>query len=370
MDNDYLTWFKDLDAKLARRRRAHSLIASNVVEPLKMLEQDIKANWNELLKLQRHNNDWGHPVLKERIARKYGCRPENILLTNGCSNANFLAITSLVGPGDSVICEQPGYQPLWQVAQSAGGLVKWLARRPPHYDVDPDELSRLIDRRTRLVILTNLHNPSGAALDRKQLGEIAGRVRRKNKRCRILVDEVFGDFDPGHRPAAVLDPLYITTGSLSKAYGLSHLKCGWILADSRTIEQLRPRFVLAEGNGSRYLESLSALIFARLEKYRCRAKELVAQNRRKLSLAVEPLLHQGLVEGMIPKHGCIWFPALKGVRNADRFCAQAAAGFDVQVVPGRFFGDASRFRVGFGGDPKGFSSSAARLAQAIRRYLE
>lgn len=368
MAKDYLTWFKDLDAELARRRGAHSLISSNVSEPLDMLEKLIRENAVELRRLQKDNNDWGHPVLKERIAGSYGLGPENILLTNGGTNANFLVITTLLGPGDTVICEHPCYQPLWQLAQMAGGRIRWLSRKPPHYGVDTDELSALIDGRTRLVLLTNLHNPSGASLDKGQLRDIARTVRARNKSTRILVDEVFGDLDPGHCSAAALDPIFITTSSLSKAYGLSHLKCGWVATDCQTIRRLTCRFVLAEGNGSRYLESLSALVFARLNEFLERSLRIVESNRRVLKRAMAPYISSGLLDQPIPDSGCIWFPGLKRIKDSGHFCRYAVHSHRLHVVPGGFFGDRSRFRVGFGSDPELFSKATKKLAAAVAGF--
>ena len=370
MAKDYLTWFKDLDARLSKSRGVHSLISSNVSEPLEMLEGLIRENAGELKRFQSHNNDWGHPVLKERVARRYGIKPENILLTNGCTNANFLAISTLVKPGNAVVCERPSYQPMWQAALLAGAQVRWLRRRPPDYGADPDELARLVDRRTSLVLLTNLHNPSGAAMDDTALREIVRAVRRRNPGARILVDEVFRDFVPGRRkPACTVDPLFISTGSLSKVYGLSHLECGWIVADRRTIDRVMPLFVLAEGNGSRYLESLSALVFSRLDEYLERSMRIIEANRRALRRAMRPLVSSGLIDQPVPETGCIWFPKLRGMRDAAPFCGHAARHHRVHVVPGSFFGDRTRFRVGFGGNPSSFLKSAKHLFEAVNSFM-
>ncbi len=361
---DYLAWFKDLDARLSKSRGVHSLISSNVSEPLDMLEELIRENVDELIQLQKYNNDWGHPVLKERIAARYGVGPGNVLLTNGCTNATYLAVVSHVRRGDTFVCETPAYQPMWQSAAFVGARIKWLRRRPPHYTVDPEELGRLVDGHTAMAALTNLHNPSGARLARSELREIAAAVRRRNRRARILVDEVFREFVTD-KSACTVDPIFISTGSLSKVYGLSHLDCGWVLADKLTIERIWPFFTMSDGNGSRYLESLSAVVFSRLDHYLRRAKGLVEQNRQALCRAMEPLLLEGLLEGRIPEHGCIWFPAIRGVRNTGSFCRYAARCHRVHVVPGEYFGDRSRFRVGFGCDPKHFPKAATSLAEAI-----
>jgi aspartate/methionine/tyrosine aminotransferase len=337
-----------------------------VYEPLDLLERHIKDHWDELRQLQSYNNDWGHPVLKQLIADRYGVTPDNILLTNGCTNATYLAIVSHVKAGDTVVCEVPAYQPMWQTAERISARIKWLKRRPPRYDVDPDELTSLVDRKTSLVVLTNLHNPSGAILARRQLKNIAAAVRRKNKRTRILMDEVFRDFVPGKpTPASAIDPIYITTGSLSKVYGLSHLECGWIMADTRTIKHCWPFFVLSDGNGSRYLESLSAVVFKHLDAYLSRSLGIVSRNRKALCESMEPLIADGLLEGNIPEHGCIWFPSVAGQKNADACARLLEKKHHTYVVPGKYFGDPARMRIGFGNRPELVKPAVERLAAAL-----
>ncbi|MDQ7799030.1 MAG: pyridoxal phosphate-dependent aminotransferase [Candidatus Edwardsbacteria bacterium] len=365
MNTNYLSWFKALDIALQDRRDCFQLLSSNVYEPLDMLEKQAKENWAELRRLQSYNNDWGHPVLKQLIAKRYGIRPTEILLTNGCTNATYLSIISQVKPGDTVICETPAYQPMWQTAQLSGAKIKWLKRRPPHYEVDPDELAGLVDRKTSLVILTNLHNPSGAYLSKKELAEIARAVRRRNQKTRILMDEVFRDFVPD-RPACTVDPVYISTGSLSKVYGLSHLECGWILADKRTIDHIAPYFVLSDGNGSRYLEAMSAVVFEKLDAYLSRSMDIAARNRRELAGAAGPLIKEGLISGDIPEQSCIWFPQVAGFRDAGKLADLLARRYQVYVVPGKFFGDAGRIRIGFGSQPEAFRKSIAAFAGAVR----
>jgi len=365
METNYLHWFKDLYQDICHRDGIFSLLSSNVSEPLDLLERHIKQNWDELHRLQSYNNDWGHPVLKQRIAAKYGVKTSEILLTNGCTNATYLSIVSHVKPGDTVICESPAYQPMWQTAELLGAKIKWLKRRPPYYGIDPDELAGLVDKKTSLVALTNLNNPSGAHLCKKELVNIARAVSRKNKKTRILMDEVFRDFAPD-KPASTVDPTYISTGSLSKVYGLSHLECGWILADKKTIDLISPFFVLSDGNGSRYLEAVAAVVFDHLDLYLSRSQDIVTRNRKELVEVVKPLMKEGLISGDIPGQGCIWFLKVTGFRNTDKLSDLLAKRYKVYVVPGRFFRDAGRIRLGFGSKPEDFKESIGKFVRAVK----
>jgi aspartate/methionine/tyrosine aminotransferase len=366
MNPNYISWFKDIDHQLQGRKDSHQLMSSNVYEPLEMLEKQVKDNWGELLRLQSYCNDWGHPVLRQRIAERYGVAPSNVLLASGCTNASYLATVSHLNPGDTFVCESPAYQPVWHTARRLGARIKWLKRRPPHYAVDLDELDGLIDRKTSLVALTNLHNPSGTYLDDRQLADIARTVRRKNPKTRILMDEVFRDFLPGRpRPACTVDRAYISTGSLSKVYGLSHLACGWILADKKTIDGISPLMVSCIGTGSRYLEALSAMVFERLNAYLARSNDIVARNRKELIRTMGPLITDGLLSGGPPDHGCVYFPKVEGLKDTERLAERLIRKYRLYVVPGKFFGAPAHIRIGYGSCPEKVRPALELLARAI-----
>ena len=363
---DYLTWFKDLDVRLHGKAGHFPLYSSNVCEPLDLLGRHIRKHASELLRLQRYNDDWGHPVLLSRLAARLKVPAASIWITNGCTNAIYLASRALVAKGDEVVCERPGYQPLWAAAAEIGARVRWLDRGPPDYRIDPVQLAKLVSRRTAMVVLTNLHNPTGAFTGDRELRAIARAVAGRSPRARILVDEVYRDFAPGKpRCAYALGRRFVSISSLSKVYGLSHLKCGWVAAERPVIERIRHWFTMAEGNGSRYLESLSAVVLAHLDEYLNRSRDIVARNRKVLCQALEPLVEDGLLSGRIPEHGCIWFPAVAGARDAGRLAGLLARRHRVHVVPGSFFGDADRLRIGFGGEPGKVAASVERLAGAL-----
>jgi aspartate/methionine/tyrosine aminotransferase len=168
-------------------------------------------------------------------------------------------------------------------------------------------------------------------------------------------------------PAFRTDPTFISTGSLSKVYGLSHLECGWIMAGRKTVERITPWFVLAEGNGSRYLESLSAVVFAHLDEHLARSRAIVIQNRKILCQALEPLIDSGLLQGNVPEHGCIYFTTVAGCRDTAALAARLAQKYNIYIVSGAFFGQASGMRIGFGGEPGRTADSINKLAEALSK---
>src|SRR6202012_2700224 len=125
----------------------------------------------------------------------YGVAPEQVIGATGATSALALVLKALVSPGDNVIIERPRFDLLPMLAQDAGATVTDLPRRAPDYRVDPTELEALIRPDTRLVILTQLHNPTGAATDAETLQALAAVARKTG--VPILVDEVYADFVEG-----------------------------------------------------------------------------------------------------------------------------------------------------------------------------
>ena len=169
--------------------------------------------------------------LREAIAARQGVAADQVVIANGTSMANFLAMAALITPGDEVLVETPAYEPMVAAASFLGGQIVEFSRAPADgFRLDPAALDAAITPRTRLIVVTNLHNPTSAFADAATLVEI-GRIAERNG-ARVLVDEVYLDaaFAEAPRTAAQLGETFVATSSLTKIYGLSGIRCGWILA--------------------------------------------------------------------------------------------------------------------------------------------
>src|SRR2546423_11456137 len=180
------------------------------------------------------NNSYGFGPLVDGLASHSKVPRECIVtISGGTSMANHLAMAAAIDHGDEVLIEQPTYEPLLALAQYFGASIKRFARpAEDNFRVDLDDLTSQVTSRTRLIVLTNLHNPSSALIDEDTLhriGEIAQRVS-----ARVLVDEVYLEamFEVAPRSSVHLGPQFIATSSLTKGFGLSGLRCGWSLADA------------------------------------------------------------------------------------------------------------------------------------------
>jgi hypothetical protein len=305
---------------------------------------------------------YGYPPLQEAIAAKHGARAESVVAANGTSMANFLALAALVEPGDEVLIEQPTYELLVSAALYLGATVTRFTRRfDEEFRLDPSEVERAVTPRTRLVVVTNLHNPSNAFADDetlKQIGDIAARAG-----ARVLVDEVYLDAAFARSPPTAfhLGEHFISTSSLTKVYGLSGLRCGWILAAPALAERmwrLNDLFGVAQPHAA---ERLSCIAFARLPEIAAHSRALLEQNR---ALANDFLAARDDLETFPIDEGMISFPRLT-TGNVDSLCALLREKYETSLVPGRFFEMPEHFRLSIGGDTEMLGGGLERLGAAL-----
>src|SRR5262245_43939160 len=261
-------------------------------------------------------NDTGYAPLMEAIAARYGVAPEQVTTAQGTSGANFLVCAALLEPGDDVLVERPGYDPLLGAPRLLGANVVRFARRfEEAFSVDPEAVAAAITPRTRLVSLSTPHNPSGAVVDRSAL-EAIGRIAEA-RGAYVLVDEVYLDAamasapdTTAMRPAAQLGDVFLSTSSLTKSYGLAGLRCGWILSSPAVAERLRRARDVVDGTGPIVTERLGTLAFEHLHRLITRAARVLGANA---GLAREFLRSRPELEWLDPAGGTVVFPRLRNV---------------------------------------------------------
>jgi aspartate/methionine/tyrosine aminotransferase len=306
----------------------------------------------------------GHPTLVGLIARAYGVAPDGVATAVGCSGANFLAFAALLEADDEVLIETPYYDPLPAAVRMLGGRIASFARRfEDGFDLDPEIVAASLTRRTRLLVLTNPHNPSGVVISPDRMEAVARLAERRG--FTVLVDEVYRDLVPGEGPAAAaaLSEACVSTSSLTKAYGLASLRCGWALASSDMARRIRRARDVVDGWSPIPSDRLAALAFRNLEALRARSRALVEAN---LGRVTEWLAQAGALLECAAPRATLAFPRLRGVSDAGPFVERLFRETGVAVAPGHFFGAPAHFRIAFGGEP----AAVAEGLEAIRRTLE
>jgi aspartate/methionine/tyrosine aminotransferase len=312
------------------------------------------------------DNEYGWPPLLERIARRYGVDPENVVLAHGTSMSNHLACASLVEAGDHVIIEWPVYDPLVAVPRYLDCEVSFFERRAEDgYALDVARVERALTPRTRLVILSNLHNPTGAVVNRAELESLARLAESRD--FHVLVDEVYlewnygvGD-DPETRSAINISPRFVTTRSLTKVFGLAALRAGWILAEAGLATRMRRLNGLFASSMSHPAERLAARALDNAETLLEKQRTRVDQNR---SIAAKFIASQPRLSWMPPDAGTVGFVRLEG-GDVDGLVERLLAN-DSLVTPGRFFGVNDHFRIGFGMEADHLNEGLKRLASALK----
>ena len=353
MGSSYMNWAKT-------RSVAKYNLATSGLGNLKL--RDLCVSLDDL---EITNGGYGYKPLIESIATRYRVAPEEVVTAAGTTFANHLAMAALIKPGDEVLFEHPAYEPMLALAHYLGADIKRFSRAFDNgFGILPEELERLVSRKTRLIVITNLHNPSGVLIDDatlKQIGEIARAVG-----ARVLVDEVYMEtlFEEAPRTSFHLGREFVITSSLTKAFGLSGLRCGWILAEpelARRMWLLNDLFAATPVHAG---ERLSVIAMQQLAGIGECAKELLDRNRRILN---EFLDTREDLEVVRPEFGTVMFP---GVRQgtSERLCQVLRGKYETSVVPGSFFEMPAHFRVGIAGDTKTLEAGLERLGSALEEH--
>ncbi len=313
---------------------------------------------------------YGYPPLQERIARHAGVTAECVVAAAGTSMANHLAMAAVIEPGDEVLIERPSYGLLLDLALYLGARVKRFERKPERdFAVDLAEIADGVSSETKLIVLTNLHNPSGALIPKETL-QTLGEVAQENG-ARVLLDEVYLEMfwerngaPAPHSHLRKQDEPFIRTNSLTKAYGLSGLRCGWVIASPELAHRMWRLNDLFGVNAAHPAEQLSVVAFDHLEKFRARSESLLSANR--------PLLEAFLdsrhdLKCFRPPGGTVVFPRLLGGRM-EAFVGLLREKYETTVVPGEYFEMPQYFRIGIGGETAELRAGLEQMGQALDEF--
>jgi len=354
--SDYMHWAKT-------QSRARFNLATSGVGPFPLRELGCTIDQIEI----NGDSTYGYAPLQLAIAKKCAVDPDCIVAAAGTSMANHLAMAALLEPGDEVLIEHPAYELLVSTASYLGANVKRFARvEASGYALDAAEIRRMIGPKTKLIVVTNLHNPSSVLAPETALREVGDVARSIG--ARVLVDEVYLDavYENTPKSAFHLGPEFVITNSLTKVYGLSGLRCGWILAPpdlARAMWRLNDLFGSIPAHPA---ELLSVIAFQNLDKIRERARVIVEADRALLAKAFAQREGQEAFSTVRTEYGTTSFPRLKK-GNVDEFLARLRQEHDTSAVPGHFFGMPDHFRIGMGVNTEMFGEGLRRIALTVQQ---
>jgi aspartate/methionine/tyrosine aminotransferase len=349
--SDYMLWAKT-------QGRARFNLATSGVGSFPLSELPVTIDQLEI----NGDSTYGYAPLQRAIAKKCGVDPNCVVAAAGTSMANHLAMAALIDPGDEVLIEQPTYELLTSTLLFLGAALKTVVRHEDQsYALDPAEVRRAITPKTKLIVLTNLHNPSSVLASDSVLREIGDMARSVG--ARVLVDEVYLDavYTGTPKTSYHLGPEFVVTNSLTKVYGLSGLRCGWILAEpdlARRMWRLNDLFASIPAHPA---ELLSAVALENLDYIRERGRKIVEADR---ALLKEFLAGQQGVSAPSTEFGTTAILRLNN-GNVDHFLGRLRSEHDTSAVPGRFFGLPNHFRIGMGVETEMFREGLHRIGRTL-----
>jgi aspartate/methionine/tyrosine aminotransferase len=305
---------------------------------------------------------YGYQPLVRALAERYQVDASSVVTAAGTSFANHLAMAALIDPGDEILIESPAYEPLLALARYLGAEVKRFQRRfEDGFRISPVEIEQNLSPRTRLIVLTNFHNPSGVLTDADTLRTVGELARQRN--IRVLVDEVYLEmlFADPPRTAFHLGNQFVVSCSLTKAFGLSGLRCGWILAEPELAKRMWLLNDLFAATPVHAGERLSVVALKQLAGIARRAQTQLDHNRQMLNQFLDT---RDDLEVVRPLLGSIMFPRVKHA-SSERLCDLLREKYETSVVPGSFFEMPAHFRIGLGGDSETLAEGVERLGRAL-----
>ncbi|HEX3366326.1 pyridoxal phosphate-dependent aminotransferase [Phenylobacterium sp.] len=367
-DDSYSRWVRTAMKAAATAPDAAVLFDSTIREPTELLTGAVRRAFGGAV-TDRYESVFaeGNRYVVAAVAARHGVSPDQVIGATGATSAVALVLKALVSPGDNVLIEQPCFDLLPSQARDAGANVTALPRRAPDYAVAAADIARLVKPNTRLVVLTQLHNPSGAVLNAKTMGELAAVSRQTG--VPILIDEAYAEFVDGGVCAARLGPEFISVGSLTKVQGLFALKCGWAVAAPEVIARVQAATPQGDYGVSKLTHAVAALVLEDRAPFDAHWRAVLAEARPVVEAHVEAMAADGLIEGALPSAGCMFFPKICGVDDTRALAQWLWSEHGVLVAAGEYFGQGGHVRIGFGGGrPQALDAGLTRLHAALKAY--
>jgi aspartate/methionine/tyrosine aminotransferase len=308
----------------------------------------------------------GREPLRAALASMYGADPAEILVFNGGAEA-LLALFFVAGEATAnVVVPTPSFAPFMEVPTALGVETRRYALRLENgFAPDVDEIKRLTDERTKLILVNTPHNPSGALVDEAAIRDLDAFAQRRG--IQLVVDEVYHPIYHGEpRRSAGEYSRATVLGDFSKSFGLPGLRVGWLLErDPARRQELE--------NAHGYFTVCASMLGELLAEVAARNRDAVWNRARSVSRANLAVLdewvaeHEDRLEWLRPAGSMTAFPRLRGAADARPFCV-AAAKRGVLLAPGDCFGSPAHFRIGFGLEMPRYREALEVLGKTLESF--
>jgi hypothetical protein len=331
--SEYLAW------ALRQYGRARYDLASSGIAPLSQ---------SELAAIPIGDGTDGWARLRGAIAAYHGVSPAEVVGALGASHGLRLAYMAMLDDGDEVLAEDPAYEPVVAAAEAAGAVVRRFDRGLSRgFALDPECVFAALTDRTRVVAVTNHHNPSGMRASDEALAAIARRMEERGGF--LFVDEIYAPFDGLAGPdgtfagtARRLGPNVVTTGSLTKAYGLGAARIGWVVGPEAVIERAIDALIAEVGTLPVQWMHAGASAFEHVASLAERSRSLLGTKRERVGRWIAA--HDAIAWSN-PSEGLFGLATIPSAGDLRPVIEAGIERHDVIVVPGGFFGVPNAFRL-------------------------
>lgn len=315
----------------------------------------------------QHKLVYGRPAgadsLREAIAEMQGVPAEAVQIVTGASEALLALIWLAAEPGANLVIPQPGFPTFSALPESLGLQARFYGvRRENGFRIDIDEIKRLANARTKLILINSPHNPTGAIVSDEELESLHGFTAERG--IQLIIDEVYHPIYHGRQAqSAARLPHATVISDLSKAFSVSGVRTGWIIErDSARRQQYwtaRSYFTITNSSAG---EILADIAVRKREIVLGKAQETATRNLKLLARFMEE--HREVLGWIPPQGGMTAFPWLLSGEGERPFC-QAAAERGILLAPGDCFDTPSHFRLGFAAAGDSFSKALDRFGQFV-----
>ena len=364
-------WMNDWEKK-CELNLAETCVESLTISELLALTGKNDDSLSELLTIKMtYGGIEGSDRLKAAITTLYTDQtPENILTTHGAIGANALVYQALIEQGDEVITVVPTYQQHYSIPASMGADVRPLKLLPEQgYQLDIEELAALATSDTKLIVINNPNNPTGALLSLEKLYQIVAIARKSD--AWLLCDEVYRGTDQvgnGFTPSIV--DVYekgISTASMSKSFSLAGLRLGWIAAPRSFIERVMIHRDYNTISVGRIDDHFAALALEQKDLVIARAQRITRTNLLTLSRWING---EPNISWVKPRAGTTALLNYDMETSSHNLCIDILKKTGVMFTPGSTFDIEGAIRIGFGNTPDIFQKGLTRFSAYLKEYTQ
>jgi aspartate/methionine/tyrosine aminotransferase len=313
----------------------------------------------------------GTLALREDLAQVYpGATPEHIEVTNGTSEANYLLALALLRNGDEVAFQVPNYMQYGGVPRSLGARVNPFRLRMDHdWEPDWEEFERAVGPKTRLVYISNPHNPTGSILSEAAMHRIVARCEEVG--AYLLADEVYqgAEIECARTPSfwGMSDRVIVTSG-LSKAYGIPGVRIGWIVGPRDVVAECWSQHDYITIGPNKISDAVARVAVRNRESLYQRTRTVLRQNLPAMREWVASF--EGFLTFREPRAGALCLMRYHSPLPSYELCERVRVKQSVLIVPGAHLGLEGYIRVWLGGRPEFLAEGLRRIGIELRAESE